>query len=794
MRLAPGPRLFVAAGAALALGAGAPGLAQPADGLLGLKLRPSSIMLEKPSAVSEQAAPAYVSGQRITGQPDLRTIVEGDALVRRGQSVVRAQRLEMEEATQTVTASEPVRVTRSGHVFNGQGLRLRIDSFEGYFLGPRYRFLSGANGQAERFDFYGDDRMSASVASYTSCERDNEETWKPAWELVARRFDFDFEADVGRAHQPRLRFQDVTILAWPGSVTFPLSDKRKSGFLPPSLVFDTNSGATVIAPYYLDIAPNRDATLTPTVMTKRGVSLGLEARYLESIDRGVMRGNFLPNDRLRDEDRWSYSWQHTGRWTSPGAGFSPLTYSANVSRVSDDAYWRDFPRAGDVTTQRLLPIDLNLAGAFGATGFAIRALQWQTLQDPLLPITPPFDRLPQVTLRQGRSGSAGPVPLELSLETDFTRFTALRRLTGQTNADRVFARAQLASPWVWPAGYITPKLQLHATHYSFEETWKGANSASRQVPTFSLDSGLVFERPLQWAASDYVQTLEPRAFYVYTPYRQQGRLPLYDSGANNFTFATVFTENQFAGNDRIADANFLTLGLSSRILFADTGAEAMRLGLAQRLRFEDQRVTLSGDAPSSPSERLSDLLVGASVNPSERVTLAWFSQYNPTLNQSQRITVAGRFNPSPYRLINAAYRLQKPLVVGDRGSEQLDVGWQWPVNDLWGDRGQNLGPGRGQGGNRIYSVGRLNYSATDKRLVDAVMGFEYDGCCWIGRAVLQRTFSGSSRANMQIMLQLELVGFSRIGNNPLGVLKNNIPRYQLLRDQVSMPSRFSNYD
>jgi LPS-assembly protein len=794
MRLASGSRFFVAAGAVLGLCAVMPALAQPADGPWGLKLRPSSMLTEKPSAESEQQAPAYLFGDRISGQTDVRTIVEGRAVVRRGQSVVRAHRLELEEATQVLTATEPVRVSRSGHVFDGQGLNLRIDSFEGYFLNPRYRFLSGANGQAERFDFYGDSRMSASVATYTTCERDNEESWKPAWDIEARRFDFDFEAEVGRAHQPRLRFQDVTILAWPGSVTFPLSDKRKSGFLPPSFVLDTISGATVIAPYYLDIAPNRDATLTPTMMTKRGLNLGLEFRYLEPTDQGMLRTSILPNDRLNQEDRWSASWQHTGRWMAPGGGFGLMSYSVNAQRVGDDAYWRDFPRQSQALTQRLLPIDFNLSGSRGPIQFGFRALQWQTLQDPLSPLVPPFDRLPQLTLRHGRGLSVGPVPLEASIETDFTRFSALRRLTGQTNADRLFARFQLASPWIGPAGYLTPRLQLHATHYSFEETWRGANSANRQVPTFSLDSGLIFERQAQWAGTDYIQTLEPRAFYVYTPYRDQSRLPNYDSAENNFSFATVFTENQFVGNDRIADSNLVTLGLTSRLLLPQTGAEVMRVGLAQRIRLADQRVTLSGAPASVVAERLSDVLLGASVSPSDQWAAAVITQYNPKRDQSQRLALSGRYTPTPYRLINAAYRLQRPVTTGDRGSEQIDLGWQWPLNDLWGDRGQNLGPGRGQGGNRYYSVGRLNYSATDRRLVDAVIGVEYDGCCWIGRAVLQRTFSGSSRANTQIMLQLEFVGFSRIGNNPLGVLKNNIPRYQLLRDQVNLPSRYSNYD
>jgi len=352
----------------------------------------------------------------------------------------------------------------------------------------------------------------------------------------------------------------------------------------------------------------------------------------------------------------------------------------------------------------------------------------------------------------------------------------------------------LSSPWVWPAGYFVPKLQLHATQYSFEEVWRGQRSAGRSVPILSVDSGLVFERQSQFLGQSFLQTLEPRAFYVYTPWRDQSRLPNYDSAENSFSFATLFTENSFVGNDRIADTNLVTLGLTSRLLLPETGSEMLRLGMAQRIRFADQRVTLDGSPPAVQAERISDLMIGATVNASDRWALDWITQYNPKRGESQRMALSARYHPSPYRLLSAAYRLQRPVTTKDTGSQQVDLGWQWPINDLWGDRGQNLGPGRGQGGQRWYSVGRLNYSATEGRLVDAVMGLEYDGCCWVGRAVYQRSYTSLARTNSQIMLQLEFVGFSRIGNNPLGTLKSNIPRYQYLRDQVTPPSRYSNYD
>jgi LPS-assembly protein len=792
MRSAFRMRFSLWAGACLGLGSVLGAWAQPMTGQ-GLQLRASPMLIEKPTAEAEQQAPAFVSGQRITGQTDVQLLIEGAAQLRRGPTAVRAERLALDELTQTVTADGPVRVSRSGHVFDGQALSLRIDTFEGFFLRPTYRFLTGGQGQAERFDFQGDQRMSATAATYTTCERDNEASWKPAWEFTAERVEFDFEADVGTAQFMRLRLYDTTVLAWPGSVSFPLSDKRKSGLLPPSYALDTTGGLTLSVPYYLNIAPNRDATLTPTYMGKRGLDLGSEVRYLEPSDRGSLRLNFMPHDRLNQDQRWSYAFVHSGRWSGDASG--AVAYNLNFNRVSDDAYWRDFPRQGKALTQRLLPADVSLSGSLGPVQGSIRALQWQTLQDPLSPIVPPYDRMPQLVLRHASSlDSRLAGPIETTVETDFTRFSALRSLTQQTNADRLYGRVQIASPQVWAAGFLTPKLQLHATQYSFSENWRGASSASRALPTFSLDSGLVFERPSQWFGSAFVQTLEPRAFYVYTPYRDQSRLPNYDSAENGFSFATLFAENSFVGQDRIADANLLTLGLTSRLLVPETGAETLRIGMTQRVRFADQRVTLDGSAPPVDAERISDMILGATVNASQKWALDLITQYNPKRGESQRTAVSSRYHPSSYRVLSAAYRLQRPVTTGDSGSQQFDVGWQWPVNDLWGDRGQDLGPGRGQGGGRWYSVGRLNYSATDGRLVDGVLGLEYDGCCWIARAVVQRSFSGLTRANTQIMLQLELVGFSRIGNNPLGTLKNNIPRYQFLRDQVSPPSRYSNYD
>jgi LPS-assembly protein len=398
---------------------------------------------------------------------------------------------------------------------------------------------------------------------------------------------------------------------------------------------------------------------------------------------------------------------------------------------------------------------------------------------------PPYDRLPQVLARYTRDNL--PSGLEAYVEADYTKFEGDPTLTGQPNSQRAYTFARVSRPWQAPGWFLVPKLQLHATQYQFDAALaNGARLASRTVPTFSLDSGLVFERDASYLGRSFRQTLEPRAFYVYTPFRDQRLLPNYDSAANDFNFATIYTENAFSGNDRISDTNVLTLGATTRLLDPDTGAEAARFGIAQRLRFEDQLVTLPGQAPVS--ERQNDILFGASVNWTPQWSVDTTVQFNPQTQRSIRSTIGGRYSPGNYRVVSAAYRLQRG------SSEQIDIGWQWPINDLWGDKGQNLGPGRGEGEGRWYSVGRLNFSLQDKRLVDSLVGLEYDAGCWLGRIVFERLTSSTTTSNTRILFQLEFVGFTRLGTNALQALKENIPRYQFLREQVTVPSRYSNYE
>ncbi len=755
-----------------------------------LRLRSSPQLQETTPEDTVRQQPSFVTGDRITGRPDLETIIDGNAELRRSDAVIRADRIDYNQPTDVVKARGNVRINKDGNTYSGTEGQIKLDSVEGYLDNTEYQFLrNGAYGQAERFEFTDANRSVARQATYTSCTRRPGPSWMPDWVLKAAQVNFDTETQTGEATDVQLRFYDVPILALP-SLSFPLSDARKSGWLPPTFNTDTVSGVDLSVPYYWNIAPNRDATIYTSVMSKRGLNMGTEFRYRETDYNGVARYDLLPADRLRAATRWGLTSSHTGTLRNPIAPIGDVVLGLSVNRVSDADYWRDFPRASSSLTQRLLATDGTLAWARGPFSLSARALKWQTLQVADAIITPPYDRLPQFTARFNQSNWTAAGGMDVSAEFDTTRFRADRTLTLQPNGQRTYLQAQISKPWASPAYFFTPKLQLHGTDYRLDSPLAdGTTQARRTVPTASLDSGLIFERGTSYFGRSFIQTLEPRALYVYTPFRNQAALPNYDSGANDFNFASIYGTNSFIGNDRIADNNLLTLGITSRLLDPDTGAEAVRLAYAQRLRFADQNVSLPGGSPDTA--RFSDMLFGANVNWSPKWSTEAVVQYNPKTRESERSTLGVRFNPGNYRTFSAAYRFTRSQ------NEQVDLGWQWPLNDLWGDKGKDLGVGQGQGEGRWYSVGRLNYNLKDRKIVDTVIGFEYDAGCWLGRVVFDRIQTTATSANKRISFQLEFVGFTRlgVGTNPLKTLKDNVPSYQYLREKITTsPSRFSNYD
>lgn len=763
---------------------------------VGMQLQPSPMLSDRLPDEARQQLPTFVWGERISGHTGVQTVVEGQAELRRHDTVIKADRLQLDHENNDAKATGAVTIIRNGNRFEGPELQLNLDTYEGFFTTPHYRLLANpGQGDAERVDFQGENLSIAHNATYTTCQAPP--GYLPDWWVGARRLELDNADEMGRASGGALYFKGVPILAAP-YVSFPISDKRKSGLLPPAINLTNLSGLEATLPYYWNIAPHLDATLYPTLMTKRGIDLGGEFRYLDPAYSGQARVAYMPHDTLRARQRWGASIQHQ-QALPPVPLVEGTGLRLNLNRVSDDDYWRDFPRSSPspALTQRLLPNEVVLSGRVGPVGVSAGSYTWQTLQDVSAPIVAPYDRLPQIDLSWGqtdqRLGSLG--GFDWSLTGQYTRFATPRTpsvnaIQADIDGDRWLGIAQMSRPWQAPGWFVRPKAQWHLTQYQFNQPLlDGRRSAGRSLPTLSLDGGLVFEREANLLGRDLLQTLEPRAFYVYTPYRDQSGLPNYDSGAKDFNIGAAWSDSVFGGQDRISDIHALTLGVSSRLIDPATGAESARFSLAQRLRFSDQNVTLPGGTPVT--DRFSDVLLGSTLNWSPRWSFDGAVQYNPKTQRSQRTTLSARYHPQPYHVLSAAYRLQRAGGLLP-ASEQVDLGWQWPLANVgWPGRQPNdskLGPGS------WYGVGRINYSMPDSKIVDLVAGLEYDAGCWVGRLVLERLQRSAATASQRVMFQLEFTGFTRIGSNPLQTLRDNVPRYMLLKDQVQTPSRFGRYE
>ncbi len=735
-----------------------------------LVLKPSTALGPAPRGEQARQRPVILLADELRARPDLEAIASGHVEFRRAGTVIRADRLSYDNAEDLATARGNVRILREGSRYSGPELQLKVQRFEGFFLQPEFEFpLLGSGGRAERVDFLDSARSRLTNAVYSSCPRDG--SGDPDWLLRTTRVRLDLDTNVGLAEGAVLQFLGVPILGLP-VLSFPLSDDRKSGWLPPSIGLDSRSGFELGVPYYWNIAPNRDATITPTLRTRRGLAAAFEFRYLEPGDSGRVNLDWLPYDRVEGRSRHAWTFEHEGRLRSG------WRYQAQLFRVSDDAYWEDFPQAVPSITPRLLPLALQAERAvdtpLGPGLLYARALQWQVLsaRDLTAGIVAPYQRSPQLGLRLTPSLAPG---WRASLETEANRFTR-PEVGGATDTLptgwRVHALGEVSRRWGDAGWWVQPRLAVNSASYATDQPMSdGRSRASRTVPTLSLDAGMVFERASRWFGRSQRQTLEPRLLYVNTPFRDQSRLPNFDAGERDFNVVSLYGENAFSGIDRVADAHQLTAGLVTRWVDAATGAETLRLGVAQRIRFRDQRVTLeAGGAPLT--QRVSDLLLEGATSLVPGWQLDGAVQYNPDLKRTVRASGTVVYSPGPFRTLSASYLFARGL------SEQVAVGWQWPV---YRGSARPVGASSGCGGT-LYAVGRVNYSLDDSRVTGSIAGLEYDAGCWVGRIVAERQSTGRSEATTRLMLQLELVGLSRLGSNPLQVLKDNIPGYRLLRE------------
>ena len=721
----------------------------------GLRLKSQPALILIPPTVKEDV-PLFLDADRIQGHSDRETEAIGDVRLRSRGQAMDADRLQYDKPSNEVTAEGNVRMQRGADVVEGARLKYNLETERGFMESPRYTLhksqpLGGglqlfqetdARGEADRLLFEGAGRYRAQRAEYTTCGPGNDD-----WYLRAGDLQIDKSRDVGVARDASIVFMDVPIFYSP-YLSFSLHQARKSGFITPHYGSTDKGGAELTIPYYWNIAPNRDATISPRMMTRRGVLLNSEFRYLEPGYLGTIQTDLLPDDRARDGDqRWAYNIRHDH--TLPSGWHGAL----NLQKVSDDTYFTDLSTQIATTSQVLLPREgaVGRHGAWGSAGhYAFTGLvqRWQTLQaDPLAPVIPPYNRQPQLTLSAARQDL-------LQSDLDFYGHYVGFDHPSKVNGSRALAYPSISLPLQTSYAYLTPKLGVNATRYSLDPSPAGVTGETRVLPVFTTDSSVVFERPTSLGGMSFLQTLEPRLYYVYIPYEDQSRIPVFDSGQQDINFATIYSENQFAGWDRINDANQVTLGVTSRLIEPGSGGERVRAGVAQRFYFDTQRVTLPG-LPVRTSTS-SDLLAALSgtIAPHWTAEAGW--QYSTNFSQTQKFNVGTRYQPQPGRVLNLSYRETLNVL------RQTDVSTQWPLGRGW------------------TALARWNYSLREQRTLEGLAGAEYNGDCWVLRIVAHRFATATQQASTTLFVQLELNGVSRIGSNPMDTLKRNIGGYARL--------------
>jgi LPS-assembly protein len=704
-------------------------------------------------AEREPQEPTTLDAERIEGVGDLEFSASGAAELTQGERIIFGERLRYNQELGRLDADGGVRMQQGVDRFFGPRLRYDTLGDTGLFEQPGFLLQreQAARGTADEMEFLGSQRYRMRNARFTTCAPGNDD-----WVLEATQLQLDYVAEEGRAEHPRLRFFDTTILAAPFA-SFPLERRRKSGLLTPYYSNSTTRGFETGIPFYWNIAPEYDATLMPLYMTKRGGMLKNELRYLDRNFSGETRVEYLPEDKLFDDRRFGASLQH--RYDSR-SGWTGLV---DYNRVSDDRYFVDLASQVRQSSTGNLPQDayITYTGTAGPAWYRTQARvqRFQTLQDPDAPTVPPYHRLPQLNFVGTMNDIGGLV--DATLPAEYVRFAHHTLVQGA----RTSANPSLAAPLLAPGYFLTPKAGARNVRYDIDNPGAGLpRTPGVTVPWMSLDGGLIYEREARYFGADLRQTLEPRLFYVYAPYRDQNQIPLFDTTLADLNFSQLFSENRFIGGDRFGDANQLTSAITTRFL-EQGGQEVLRATIGQRFYFDEERVPLRPGGPLRTYDS-SDTLASVGGRMFRHVTADATVQYNRREERSERYTAAARYAPEPGRVLTASYRFSRGTI------RQVDVSGQWPVAPGW------------------FAVGRYNYSILDRRLVDGLAGVEYNAGCWVFRAVLQRIQAAAQVSSTAFFFQLEFNGVGQIGTTEVvGLLKRNVSGYAVTnpRDAALSP-------
>lgn len=624
-------------------------------------------------------------------------------------------------------ASGNVRLSDQSTSLKGESAEFDLSASTGELNQAEYYFHDRrGRGRADKLIIESENLLQLKQSTYTTCDAGDND-----WSLYAHSLKLDKTTGFGAASAVLLRFKNVPILFLP-YMTFPIDSRRKSGFLLPMFGNSSQSGTFFAAPLYLNLAPQYDATITPRNFSRRGLQIQTESRFLTEHQRGFLNLEYLGQDRRRNNDtRYSAVYKQQGRLNSNWGLDIDFNY------VSDSDYLRDFGNTLTSTTEGFLEQHAELIGRLPNGTLITRLQGYQTLDKNLPPESRPYYRLPQVLLDlqypwlQQR--------LVTAFRSEFVRFEQQQRLSG----NRVDFSPAVSFPYRRSWGYATPQLTLRHTRYWLEND--GANNdgaRSRTLPIFNIDSGLIFERDLSIDTKTWLQTLEPRLYYLYVPYRNQEDIPLFDSTLATFHFPQLFQENRYTGADRIGDANQLTYAVTTRV-FDHTGTERLRGSIGQIHYFEDHQVELPGERSYTGR---------SPVAAEARITLTPYWTARASIvrdmenSEMESTSLVMQYRQGQRKVFNAYYRFARDLIA------QSDYSLRWPLSLRW------------------HVIGRWDYSHLDRRLLESIGGFEYQSCCWSLRIVQQKHLVGNpvdvhqEDYNRVWMVQLELKGLTSFGD------------------------------
>lgn len=736
--------------------------------------------------------------------------LDGKSQIRRPDAILKADTINYDRSSGTVTALGNARLFRDGNLITGPGLRYNIDKVNGTITSPVYSLATGGQGQASQANIIDDNHVNLTDATYSGCNCE-----EPFWQIRSSNVDLYNDENEGIAEDGTLYIKGVPVM-WSPYLTFPIRAEKKTGFLTPTYGMTSRSGLDLSVPYFINLAPQYDLTLVPRYLSKRGAQLGAEFRYLQPNYSGTLTGTYMHRDNELDRSRWMFSWRHLQSLGSVlGLNFN---LSVDWNAVSDDDYYRDFTDMTTITQADKTYLNRNVTLGFSGYKYWDGYLQiqkYQTLQDATTTdIYGQYEKVPELRVHGARFDWHG---LDMETTNTLTRFEyptyfgsklsdeVIDQTEGHLRPDgtRFTSYSTLSYPIVRPGWYITPKIGVHASQYEtdwytrygqhsfYSQSGNQRRSVSRVLPIVSLDAGMTFERDTTLFGYPSTQTLEPRLYYLYIPYQDQSDIPIFDTDVSQFGFASAFSENRYNGGwDRINNANQVTLGLTSRWFDRDTGFQRLALQVAQRVYFDSQRVTLPFESPRTGTK--SDWIFGAEAALTNKFTTQAALQIDPYQGKTTQVYAAAKWTPKRLTTLSLSYRYQRdpyadeertdinqgnPLSYQLQGKETVSFAGQWPFTS------------------KLYGVGRVDYSLKESRVTQHILGVEYKGdCCWTGRVVLKRYAVSKQDSNSAIFFQLELAGLGSVGKDPMDLLRQNVPGYESVNTPVPARTSFERYE